>query len=108
MSLILISCFNVSAQQPVKSGPYKGIVLSRQQRIELREIDENHRESAQAVRANKSLSEKEKKLQLDKIRLKTHYFVVMNSRNIPIKMNLKLGLKKTISGNYRTLRIENN
>ena len=71
LSLILIGCFNVSAQQPVKSGPYKGIVLSRQQRMKLREIDENHRDSAQAVRANKSLSEKEKKLQLEKIRLKT-------------------------------------
>ena len=62
---------DITAQQPVKSGPYKDIILTRQQRIDVREIDEIHRENVQAVRSDKSLSRKERELQLNKIRLKT-------------------------------------
>lgn len=68
---MLFCCFSVNAQQPVKSGPYKGIILSRQQRIALREIDENHQESTRTVRTDESMSKKERELQFNKIRLKT-------------------------------------
>ncbi len=61
----------VNAQQPVKSGPYKDIVLTRQQRIELREIDALHRESARAIRNDKSLSRGERDKRLSDVRRRT-------------------------------------
>lgn len=61
----------MSAQEPVKSGPFKDIVLTREQRIKVREITANHQNKAKSIRADESLSRREKEIRLNEVRRQT-------------------------------------